>query len=482
MRALLETLRCAALVALLLPPGSGASAAEPLPLLAAVAQLECGRDEAAARKVLATLREAATDRLGLPSEQLSPKPPWGVHAAVLDIALLGLAEAAERRPELAGDIDALVRSWNFCLVLDEGNVWDVEVGAEGPRRLWPVAPLPVSGEGLRRWGLEPAAPGRAPRRLPASERHLALPGRCEEGRGMGLYGFVPAVPSGPLPRVPVPPELSPAMLAPPGEQQCRVPPPPPVQVAEVPPQEARAPTPPEPEESEEDTPEPGSAVSIPSSTTAVTSGVPVAMRRPAPVSGALFVTQRLSGEGQVGATLRWSPMGRAFVRASVSYQLLDDFRFTPGSGVVSGSWGLGWEDWRPNSFSLTLNNWGPVRPNSLRSLWEGMELDASYRVPLPRFLRPWLDVGTRLNVPLMREPALGISLTGKPLRYLYVMTALRVPLFGDAPVTWSYSVGYASYRPYTLAVSYANWGPNRLSELNLVENGILTLAFLWAPR
>ncbi|HYO68247.1 MAG TPA: hypothetical protein VEU33_19420, partial [Archangium sp.] len=178
MRARTGTLRCAALVALLLVPGARVSAAEPLPLLATVAQLECGQDGAAARKALATLREDSTPRLGLPSEQLGTQPPVGVHAAVLDIALLGLAEAAERRPELAGEIDALVASWNFCLVLAEGQVWDVEVETQGPRRLWPVAPLPVSGEGLRRWGLEPSAPGSAPRRRPASEQRRALPGRC----------------------------------------------------------------------------------------------------------------------------------------------------------------------------------------------------------------------------------------------------------------------------------------------------------------
>ncbi|HYO72312.1 MAG TPA: hypothetical protein VEU33_40195, partial [Archangium sp.] len=292
------------------------------------------------------------------------------------------------------------------------------------------------------------------------------------------------VPSGPLPKVPQPAELPPEMLAPPGGQQCQVPPPPPVQVATAPRPEDKTPKEETKEEEtkEEDPPEPVNPVTIPSSTTAVTPGVPVAMHRPLPISGALFVTQRLTGEGQAGATLRWAPVGRAFVRVSMSYQLLDEFRFTPGSGQFSGSWGLGWEDWRPNTFSLTLNNWGPVRPDSLRGLWEGMELDAAYRVPLPGFLRPWVDVGARINVPLTRGPALGITLTGKPLRHFYLMTALRIPVFGDAPVTWAYSVGYASYQPYTLAVSYANWGPNRLSELNLVENGIFTLAFLWAPR
>jgi hypothetical protein len=467
----------AVLPALLLLPCAVASAAEPLPLLAAVAQLECGQEEAAARKALAALREAATPGLGLPSEQLRPQPPGGVHAAVLDIALLGLAEAAERRPELAGDIDALVGAWNFCLVMDAGHVWDVEVGEEGPRRLWPVAPLPLSGAGLRRWGLDPAAPGKAPRRLPASEQALALPGRCGEGGGLGLYGFVPAVPSGPLPQVPQPPELPQAMRAPLGARQCQVPAPQPVQVAAKPP-----PPPPPPPEEEEGTPEPESVVSIPSNATAVTPGVSVAMRRTSAFSGALFASQRLTGDGHVGGTLRWAPVGKAFVRVSLSYQLLDDFRFTPGSGQLSGSWGLGWEDWRPNTFSLTVNNWGPVRPDSPRSLWEGTELDVAYRVPLPELLRPWLDVGARINVPLLREPALGISLTVKPVRHLFVMTALRLPPFGNAPITWAYSVGYASYQPYTLAVSYANWGPNRLSELNLVENGVFTLAFLWAPR
>jgi hypothetical protein len=476
MRAWPGALRCAALVALLLARASTASTVEPLPLLAAVARVECGHDEAAAREALATLREATSDRLGLPSERLGPQPPWGLHAAVLDIALVGLAEAAERRPELAGDIDALVASWNFCLVLGEGNVWDVEVGPEGPRRVWPVAPLPMGGEGLRRWGLDPEAADRAPRRSPASPRPSPPPGRCAEGRGVSLYGFSPAVPSGPLPARPPPPELPSELLAPPGERRCRVPPPPPEQVAEAP-----APRPPTPPEEEEDTPEPAGAVAIPSSTTAVTPGVPVEVR-PSPLSGALFVTQRLSGQGQAGATLRWAPVERAFVRASLSYQLLDEFRFTPGSGKLSGSWGLGWEDWRPNTFSFTVNNWGPVHPNSLRSLWEGLELDVAYRVPLPKVLRPWVDLGTRLNVPLLREPALGLSLTVKPLRHLYVMTALRVPPLGNAPITWAYSVGWASHRPYTLAVSYANWGPNRLSELNLVENGLLTLAFLWAPR
>jgi hypothetical protein len=469
------------LAAFLLLPGLVASAAEPLPLLAAVAELECGRDEAAARKALTALRDATTARLGLPSEQLNVEPPLVMHLAVLDIALLGLAEAAAQRPELAGDIDALVRSWNFCLVLGEANAWDVEVlPLYGPRRTWPVTPAPTGGEGLRRWGLDPKAAGYAPRRAPAGGQ--PLPARCVEGKGTGLYAFIPPVRSGPLPIVPEAVSLSPMLMAPPGEQQCRIPAPEPLATEVKLPATAPAP-PPSPVEDDEAFQEPHSLVAVPTSSSAVTPGVPVVVRRPSAFSGALFASQRLSGPGQLGATLRWNPVGRAFMRASLSYGLLDeDFRFTPDSGDFFGSWGLGWEDWRPNTFSFTLNNWGPVRLDSIRSAWETTEFDAVYRVPLPGGLRRWLDVGTRLNVPFNRKPGVGVSLTGKPLRNVYLMTSVRVPLLGDEPVTWTYTLGYASWQPYTFTLNFANWGPNRLSELNLMENGLFTVAFLWAPR
>ena len=475
------TLRGVLAVLLLLPGLAAAqdSAAEPLPLLSAVAQIECGRDEAAARQALAALREATTEWLGLPSEGLRPKPPLVVRVAVLDIALLGLAEAAARRPELAGEIDALVHSWNLCLVLAEGSAWDVAVTGQGPRRMWPVTPPPTEGEGLRRWGLSPEAPERVPRRVPGGGQ--PLPERCAEGRGTGLYTFIPQVPFGPLPSAPEPPPLPSVLLAPPGESQCRIPLSKPMTAEVTLP--ATAPAPPPSPMDDEDALEPRSLVSIPSNAGAVTAGIPVATRRPSPFSGALYASQRLSGQGQLGATLRWNPMGKAFVRVSMAYGLLaEDFRFTPGSGDFTGGWGLGWEDWRLNTFSFTLNNWGPVRLDSLRSAWETTEFDAAYRVPLPRGLRPWVDVGTRLNVPFNRKPGVGVALTGKPLRNVYLMTSVRVPLLGDDSVTWTYTVGYASWQPYTFTVNFANWGPNRLSELNLVKNGLFTVAFLWAPR
>ena len=64
--------------------------------------------------------------------------------------------------------------------------------------------------------------------------------------------------------------------------------------------------------------------------------------------------------------------------------------------------------------------------------------------------------------------------------YAYALLGTRLAPWGEGRWTWVYGVGYQRWQPFTLSVGFANWGSNRVPDLNLEENGTVTVSFSWA--
>ena len=94
------------------------------------------------------------------------------------------------------------------------------------------------------------------------------------------------------------------------------------------------------------------------------------------VSGTAFIGYRGKDGQTTGGVATVSPWWLSFVRLGAEV--------TPRSrdgGDVRLLWGLGFEDWRGNSFFLHVHDWGPVRPEESFTLRHA-EASAGYKVPL----------------------------------------------------------------------------------------------------
>jgi hypothetical protein len=491
-------------------PAPAQDAAPAVPLLAAVQRLECGPPEQAAA-ALAELRALVDPQLGVPLER-----PGGaqVRAAVLDIALAGLAAAAHRHPGLREGLTAEVARFNPCLVRAEGALWDVVRSGEGPRRLRPAAPLPLGGEGFRAWGLGPDGPGAAALAgaPPAGER-------CAGGGGGGLYQYAGQVPSGPLRFDPEAPGVLAGVRAPPGSTSCTAPPPP--VVAAVAPAAQGTGAPPEgtpgqatPGQGAPGQGAPGQATpgqgaagqgaaglgaagqgapsqgaggeGEPSVPAVAVAGIPQgagavgatpraqATRRKL-LFGQAFFTHRLPGVTELGAGATFAPVPYGFVRASVAWPLLQEFRYAPAG--LKASWGVGYDDWHPGTLSVQLNNWGPIERTE--QLWLGSEFDVGYKLPFgPEWAR-YVGVLAHAFYQVGGAPGVGVTATVRPWQMFFLSSGVRYSLREQDAFTWFYTFGWSDWRPFTFSASYANWGLNRVPEPNFVRNGLLNLSFSW---
>ena len=72
--------------------------------------------------------------------------------------------------------------------------------------------------------------------------------------------------------------------------------------------------------------------------------------------GAFLLTYRgRERQGAGGIATLW-PWRSAFLRIGAEVTPRSDL------GDARLLWGAGWDDWRGNTFSLTVHNWGPLRP------------------------------------------------------------------------------------------------------------------------
>ncbi len=179
-------------------------------------------------------------------------------------------------------------------------------------------------------------------------------------------------------------------------------------------------------------------------------------------------------EGVGGLVTLW-PWGSAFLRLGAEA--------TPRSphGETRLLWGLGWDDWRPGTFSLTVSNWGPLRPESAPG-WRQAEANLGYK--LPRLCSEWLCAApvASVTVPFDGGPYADMRMTFTIARRWFVMAGVgrTIPGVFEGPAgtpDWRmvYGFGLWDWRPGSLFVTYHDWGPDWRA-----RNGVLSVGVNWS--
>lgn len=193
------------------------------------------------------------------------------------------------------------------------------------------------------------------------------------------------------------------------------------------------------------------------------------------VDGSALLTYRgAEGPGAGGVATIW-PWRSAFLRLGGEA--------TPRSdrGEARLLWGFGWDDWRGNTFSLTVHNWGPLRPEDAPG-WRGAEANLGYK--LPRLCSEWLCAApvASVTVPFEGGPYADLRVTFTIDRRWFAMGGVgrEIPGVFERPEgspRWRmvYGFGRWDWRPGTFFVTYHDWGPDWRA-----RNGVLAVGVNWA--
>lgn len=447
------------------------------PMQDAARRLAC-EDEAAAAGALEALEAAPTAPFGLPDESLAGADD-AIDSLSYDNLLDALAAARQRFPELAPRIDQLVARWDFCELTAEGERWDLSLGtpssaaaaANVKRRRSPRV-SPLLGSGFAAWGLLPRRAGGRPRFTEHNSIALA-PGSTADAPQCQEQSSQPSTPQGPLPAIP---DEDPAPDA-----ECTRPPPPPLPPD---PQDAAASATGAGPGSGHAAKKPGA--SHPTARNGAEKDPPIEVDSPtsrdaaAPPPGTISAQLVVTATGNVntGAGLSLAPpIKNTFARVGLSWRWITDWE-EDADLEPSWSWGLGYDDWRPGTFSLQLNHWGPLRRFKKAAL-EGAVLSFGYKLPLPKWPARYLSMRAELSTPLTWAPSAGAGVAFKLPRAFFLSLGISKKLLEETRPTWSYVLGRSKWKAGTLAVILANYGPTRVGELNL-RGLALTVSWSWS--
>jgi hypothetical protein len=192
------------------------------------------------------------------------------------------------------------------------------------------------------------------------------------------------------------------------------------------------------------------------------------------MDGAFLLTYRgRERQGAGGIATLW-PFRSAFLRIGAEA--------TPESelGDARLLWGAGWDDWRGNTFSLTVHNWGPLRPDDAPG-WRGAEANLGYKTP--RACLDWLCLGSvaSVTVPFAGGPYADVRATFTFFGKWFAMGGIgrTIPDVFDPPGSvprWRmvYGFGRWDWRPGTFFLTYHDWGPDWRA-----RNGVLSAGVNW---
>jgi len=210
----------------------------------------------------------------------------------------------------------------------------------------------------------------------------------------------------------------------------------------------------------------------------LTSLTPAAHAEPLKVSGAMAWTTRLNGSMSPSASMSLSPFKYGFARMGVSYRVVEAYDWDPAE-ATSFTWGVGYDDWHPGTWSVQINNWAPNTPESGWAILTGAEMDVTYKIPFPSGIGRYLGMSGTLNMPFSRPPGVGARLSVRPWRHLTGFVGLRYSPYSTEGATFTYGFGWADWHPFSFSLNYYNWGPNYTWEPNATQNGQVTLSFSW---
>jgi hypothetical protein len=196
------------------------------------------------------------------------------------------------------------------------------------------------------------------------------------------------------------------------------------------------------------------------------------------IAGNFYHRAKLTGQLSVGANASWKPLSYYFVRGGLNYTYL------PNSGKFSYSWGLGYDDFHPGTFSAQINNWGPIFPGD--DPLKGAVANFGYKF-VADFLKPYhLSGSAAINIPISGDASISTTWMWSPIEHWFIRGSLSKSLVSAGGLDWSYSFGYSDWHPFTFSLTYDNWGSNPIfdssqgNSFNFTENGAVTLAWSWA--
>lgn len=426
------------------------------PMSEAAAQLACG-DEPAATGALERLSAAATARFGVPDESLGGDDATLASAAI-DSLLDALGNARQRFPHLAPAIDALVAKWDFCALTSGELRWDLL--GDGPlvQQQAPALLSPMAGRGFAAWSLLPrSADGRPRWDARRAEPPETLPPQCQRERFTTPHGSLPALPA-------------PAHLI---DDACQGPPPPVPQPSAAAPPVAPLRPAAKPVKKQPIASKPREVPQVHEVASSSTrDGI-------SPLPGTVSMSATLSATGRLGTGLGISlaPRTNTFVRAGLGWGITSKWQaaFDP---EPSWSWGFGYDDWRTGTVSAQLNHWGPLRRLPSRSELANATAALGYKVPLGERLGKHLSLRVDLTTPLTWSPALGVGVSLKLPAHCFASLGVSQKLLEATRPSWTYVVGRSLWKPKTLSIILANYGPNSVPKANL-RNFVLSLSWSW---
>lgn len=512
-------------------------------LLSIAQQLHCAKTESDSQVLLSTLISIPTSPFGIPSDNFDQGDSYFLYAATVDILLQQLLETSQRFPSLQESAERTALLWNFCEIISGGQLVDLTINADDEIiKKSSVKPFPAKQQGFRRWGfLNPDPDNRyVPKLLdmpnfPLSQQNILfrtfvkqcfphpdtgkLFTELKEPERIGKLRMEKAFLSGqaypyhwkfdcnpPAPEI-IQQKIEPAPIIN-IEPKIEAKPIKVVDIALVKTVEAAVEKAvkiefeaepikeiepeldlhldlssdvgleitPEFEPLKDDTP----LFSIANSGSGSNSSNPL----PLPIkdgygfTGNVYHNSTLTGTLSVGANASWTPHSYFFIRGGINY------KYYPDEGVFSYSWGIGYDDWHPGTFSFQLNNWGPILPE------EGLAFDKAvadigYKFEA-EFLKPYKISGSAsFVIPVEGDQQLSTTWSWSPFDYWFVRVSFQTKPFNYDGITWSYGFGYSDWHPFTAGIAYNNWGPNSLTDgksdgVNFKENGLISLTFSWA--
>lgn len=197
------------------------------------------------------------------------------------------------------------------------------------------------------------------------------------------------------------------------------------------------------------------------------------------LAGNFYHRAKLTGAMAVGGNISWQPFSHFSVRGGANYG------YYPGDGQFSYAWGIGYDDWHPGTFSLQLNNWGPILPKDGLG-FDKASLNLGYKF-VADFLKPYhLNGSAAVTLPIKGDPSISTTWVWSPVEHWFIRAGLQKNLLSSDGLNWSYGFGYADSRPFKFSLTYDNWGVNPIiggdsksNMFNFQENGAITLSWSW---
>jgi len=194
------------------------------------------------------------------------------------------------------------------------------------------------------------------------------------------------------------------------------------------------------------------------------------------LSGNLHAAYSPRGEFTGGAIASFSPWSYFFIRGGVSFAPL-----SPSGERFRYLWGIGYDDWHERTFTVQLNNWGPLTPDKgLDPL--GAVLHVGYRLPRKCLGKVCGALYPFIDAPLRIGPAVGARLNLFFWERFYVSAGLSYYIPGitraealAARFHPTYGAGYRDWRPGTAFATFDNWGPSPSP-----SNAVMAIGLNWA--